>query len=86
MAKSKKPQSLSQGLTPFPRPYGTVTVGSKGQIVIPKEVREKMDISEGDQLFVMLKDNKAIGLIKANDLQEMLQMMQQEIDIIRKMK
>ncbi|MBQ9986006.1 MAG: AbrB/MazE/SpoVT family DNA-binding domain-containing protein [Oscillospiraceae bacterium] len=33
--------------------FGTVKVGAKGQIVIPKEAREYYKISEGDTLLVI---------------------------------
>ena len=33
--------------------FGTVKVGAKGQIVIPKEAREFYKISEGDTLLVL---------------------------------
>lgn len=39
--------------------YGTVTVGSKGQIVIPKDVRTKLGIESGESLIVLTK-GKAI--------------------------
>ncbi|MBR5389904.1 MAG: AbrB/MazE/SpoVT family DNA-binding domain-containing protein [Clostridia bacterium] len=43
------------------RPQGkyawSVTVGTKGQIVIPKEAREVFDISPGD-ILLMLADEK----------------------------
>ena len=32
---------------------GTVTVGTKGQIVIPKEARELMGIQPGDTLILL---------------------------------
>ena len=33
--------------------FGTVKVGTKGQIVIPKEAREYYGIEEGDTLLVL---------------------------------
>ena len=33
--------------------YGSVTVGERGQIVIPAEARAAMDIKPGDKLLVM---------------------------------
>ena len=33
--------------------FGTVKVGAKGQIVIPKEARELYKIAEGDTLLVL---------------------------------
>ena len=32
--------------------HGSVTVGTKGQIVIPKDVRDMLNIEEGDILMV----------------------------------
>jgi len=40
-----------------------VRVGSRGTVVIPKEIREKSGITEGDVLEVSLKE-RAIVLVK----------------------
>lgn len=37
---------------------GTVTVGPKGQVVIPAEVREGMNIAPGDKLIALYFDEK----------------------------
>lgn len=33
--------------------YGTATVGTKGQVVIPAQAREELNIKEGDRLYVV---------------------------------
>lgn len=33
--------------------YGTATVGTKGQIVIPADAREELGIKTGDRLYVI---------------------------------
>lgn len=33
--------------------YGAVTVGERGQVVIPAEAREQLDFKPGDKLLVM---------------------------------
>lgn len=33
--------------------YGTATVGTKGQIVIPAEAREEMQVKESDKVVVL---------------------------------
>lgn len=38
----------------------TVTISSKGQISIPKEVRESLHISDGDKLIFNVKDGKIL--------------------------
>lgn len=41
---------------------GSVKVGPKGQIVIPKEVREMFQISPGDSLMLLADAEKGIAL------------------------
>lgn len=62
-----------------PKPYGTVTVGTKGQIVLPSGLRKKLNIKPGDQLFVVLKFDQLIGLIRANDLRELHASLEREM-------
>ena len=38
----------------------SVKVGAKGQIVIPKEVRDMFDINSGDTLFLLADKDKGI--------------------------
>ncbi len=47
--------------------FGTVKVGEKGQIVIPKEAREVFDIKPGDTLLLLGDINQGIAIVK-NDL------------------
>ena len=44
--------------------FGTVKVGEKGQIVIPKEARDVFGISAGDTLQVLGDDNNGIIVTK----------------------
>jgi AbrB family looped-hinge helix DNA binding protein len=37
----------------FPRFFGKVPVGTKGQIVIPAEARQAMKIKPGDSIIIM---------------------------------
>ncbi len=47
--------------------FGTVKVGEKGQIVIPKEAREVFHISPGDTLLLLGDEAQGIAIVK-NDL------------------
>ena len=38
----------------------TATLTSKGQITIPKEIREKLDLKKGDKLVLVEKDGNVI--------------------------
>ena len=40
----------------------SVTVGSKGQIVIPKEARELFDIRPGDSLLLLGEEKQGIAI------------------------
>ncbi|MCR5389447.1 MAG: helix-turn-helix transcriptional regulator [Lachnospiraceae bacterium] len=47
--------------------FGLVTVGDKGQIVIPAKARKMFDISSGDQLVVLGDEAQGIAIVKAED-------------------
>ena len=48
----------------------TVNVGEKGQIVIPKEVRDIFDIKPGDSLIVLADAKKGIALVKSEVIED----------------
>lgn len=45
--------------------FGVVTVGDKGQIVIPVRARRVFNIDPGDQLMVLGDENSGIALVNA---------------------
>ena len=47
--------------------FGTVKVGEKGQIVIPKDAREIFNIQPGDSLVVLGDEATGLAIIK-NDM------------------
>jgi len=53
--------------------YGTTTLGSRGQLVIPAEARKDLKLSPGDQLLVMGKFGKVLGLIKSDQLGDLVE-------------
>lgn len=54
--------------------YGTTTVSEKGQVVIPKEARDKLDITAGDKLLVLDGGGKGmLGLAKADQLRGVIE-------------
>ena len=56
--------------------WGTATVGAKGQVVIPAEAREALNISEGDKLVVMsAPHNKGAVLLKAEVFEQTMREM-----------
>lgn len=54
--------------------YGAVTVGERGQLVIPSELRNALNIKSGDQLMVFAKvDRKVINLMPSKDFSQFLE-------------
>ena len=49
---------------------GISKVGEKGQIVIPKEVRDIFDINPGDSLIVLADSKKGIALVKSEVIED----------------
>ena len=50
----------------------TVSVWPKWQVVIPKEVRDIVGIQSGDKVVILLRNNRFIWILKADDLQEVV--------------
>ena len=50
--------------------FGTVKVGERGQIVIPREARDKFDIKAGDTLIVLGDEKWGIAVTKSDVLQK----------------
>lgn len=49
---------------------GTVKVGERGQIVIPKETRDLFDIKPGDNLIILANKKSGIVIVKADRIKE----------------
>ena len=50
--------------------FGTVRVGEKGQIVIPKCCRKVFDIKPGDTLLILGDAAQGIGIVKQEKMME----------------
>lgn len=59
--------------------FGAVTVGEKGQIVIPKKARKVFDIHAGDSLIVLGDEAQGIAIVKADDMLSMVQQIQDSV-------
>ena len=50
--------------------YGSVTINERGQLVIPKEVREKFGLTGGQRLIVLTDDKEGIALVPAETFEK----------------
>lgn len=79
LANYEPEQNLGLGLPPKGKHlFGMVTVGDKGQIVIPARARKLFDISAGDQLVVLGDETQGLAVMKADRFLELA-------DLVRKM-
>lgn len=68
---SRQPDSPQR--TPAPKGkhiWGTVAVGERGQIVIPKAARDLFGLKGGDRLVVLGDEDEGIALIRAEVFEE----------------
>ena len=49
--------------------FGTVKVGERGQIIIPKDARDKFDIKPGDTLIVLGDEKYGLAVTQSDVLQ-----------------
>jgi len=48
--------------------FGSVLVGERGQIVIPKEARELFNIKAGDKLLILGDEDRGLAVVHQRDL------------------
>ena len=54
--------------------YGAATVGERGQLVIPADLRKDLSIKAGDRLMIFAKiDRKMISMMREKDFSDFLQ-------------
>ena len=63
---------------------GTATVGPKGQVVIPAEVREKMGINPGDKLIALtVEGREMVGFVTEAHIQAMVNQMDAHLNELK---
>ena len=66
LANYESEDSMGMALPPKGKHlFGMVTVGDKGQIVIPAKARKIFEISPGDQLVVLGDERQGLAIIKS---------------------
>ncbi|QQG50953.1 MAG: AbrB/MazE/SpoVT family DNA-binding domain-containing protein [Candidatus Saccharibacteria bacterium] len=67
--------------------YGTATVGTKGQIVIPANARVELSIESGDRLYVVgSPESGFLGLIKEESLEQIIEHLSEQVQNFRSLK
>jgi len=67
--------------------YGTATVGTKGQVVIPATAREELGINTGDRLYVIGSPDKGFAmLLKEDQLEQFIEKMNLQVETFRALK
>jgi AbrB family looped-hinge helix DNA binding protein len=64
--------------------YGTVTVGERGQVVVPAKIRKLYHLSAGDKLIVLAKEGGPIGFIPVSDLSVFIEQHEQLFNQMKK--
>ncbi len=59
------------------------TVGTKGQIVIPLDIRERLKVNPGDKVVLLMRDNSAAVIFPMDGMREWLDKMTADFDQIR---
>ena len=59
------------------------TVGTKGQIVIPLEIRDGLNIQPGDKVVLLMRGKNAVVMLPMDGIQEWLDKLSADFDQIR---
>lgn len=60
--------------------FGTVTVGERGQVVIPAEARKAFGIETGDKLLVFAHHEHGVSLVKIDAVQRFVDVLRETIE------
>lgn len=67
--------------------FGTATVGTKGQVVIPADARAELNITAGDRLYVLgAPDGGLVCFLKEEALETMTRHLTEQIESFRAIK
>ncbi len=59
-----------------------VTLGERGQVVIPQAMRELVGLKAGDKLMVFVKHGRFIGLLPPDSFRDMVTELTRQLDRI----
>ena len=65
--------------------YGTATVGEKGQIVIPQEARQDLNLEKGDRLLIFGMHDDMLAVVKLSHVEKITSHLSSRLEEIRKL-
>jgi len=68
----------------MPKMFGTVTVGERGQVVIPVQARKQFRLKSGDKLIVFAKGDGPIAFFPAEQFTQFLEHTTEMLSKIKK--
>jgi AbrB family looped-hinge helix DNA binding protein len=68
----------------MPKMYGTVTIGERGQVVIPAEARKQFRLKGGDKLIVFANGEGPIALFPSEHFTQFLEHTAEMLSKIKK--
>lgn len=84
-ADAPKPKGVR--MSNFPKFYGKVPVGTKGQIVIPAEARKAMNINPGDNVIVTSGPphrERMISVMSEDEFSKFLKFFEERVNSLKK--
>ncbi len=58
---------------------GSTTVGERGQIVIPKTIRDRLNMKPGTRVMVMQYGDSPVMVLPIEQMQEMIRLMSERV-------
>lgn len=62
---------------------GITSLGERGQVVIPANIREELNLKKGEKLMVFAKHRHFIGIVKFDEMSEYLKKMLSKIEGVK---
>lgn len=63
--------------------YGTATLGEKGQLVIPVEARQAMNLKKGEKLLVFGMGCDMVAIAKLSQMERFASHLEKKLDTVR---
>lgn len=79
MKKSPKSLKKKNNETCAEQLIGSTVMGERGQIVIPKDIRDRMNIKPGAKMMVMQHGDSPIMLLPVEQMREMIRQMSDRV-------